>query len=66
RILIRPSEQVPINGEIVEGTSNVNEAFLTGESRPVVKKANDEAIAGAVNGEGALTVKVTRTGDQTT
>ena len=65
-ILIRPGEQVPIDGEIVEGTSNVNEAFLTGESRPVVKKASDEAIAGAVNGEGALTVKVTRTGDQTT
>jgi Cu2+-exporting ATPase len=65
-ILIRPGEQVPIDGEIVEGTSNVNESFLTGESRPVVKKAPDEAIAGAVNGEGALTVKVIRTGDQTT
>lgn len=65
-ILIRPGEQVPIDGEIVEGTSSVNEAFLTGESRPVVKKANDEAIAGAVNGEGALTLKVTRTGDKTT
>jgi Cu2+-exporting ATPase len=44
----------------------VNEAFLTGESRPVVKKTNDEVIAGAVNGEGALTIKVTRTGDKTT
>ncbi len=65
-ILIRPGEQVPIDGEIVEGTSNVNESFLTGESRPVVKKATDEAIAGAVNGEGALTIKVTRTGDNTT
>ena len=65
-ILIRPGEQVPIDGEIVEGTSNVNESFLTGESRPVVKKAKDEAIAGAVNGEGALTIKVTRTGDNTT
>jgi Cu2+-exporting ATPase len=65
-ILIRPGEQVPIDGEIVEGTSNVNESFLTGESRPVVKKAPDEAIAGAVNGEGALTIKVTRTGDNTT
>lgn len=65
-ILIRPGEQVPIDGEVIEGTSNVNEAFLTGESRPVVKKANDEAIAGAVNGEGALTIKVTRTGDKTT
>jgi P-type Cu2+ transporter len=66
QILIRPGEQVPIDGAIVEGTSSVNEAFLTGESRPVVKKANDEVIAGAVNGEGALTVKVTRTGDKTT
>jgi Cu2+-exporting ATPase len=65
-ILIRPGEQVPIDGEIVDGTSNVNESFLTGESRPVVKKAPDEAIAGAINGEGALTVKVIRTGDQTT
>jgi P-type Cu2+ transporter len=66
RILIRPGEQVPIDGEVVEGNSSVNEAFLTGESRPVVKKANNEVIAGAVNGEGALTIKVTRTGDKTT
>ena len=66
RILIRPGEQVPIDGEVVEGTSSVNEAFLTGESRPVVKKASDEVVAGAVNGEGALTIKVIRTGDKTT
>jgi P-type Cu2+ transporter len=66
QILTRPGEQVPIDGEVLEGTSSVNEAFLTGESRPVVKKAKDEVIAGAVNGEGALTIKVTRTGDQTT
>jgi P-type Cu2+ transporter len=66
RILIRPGEQVPIDGEVIEGTSSVNEAFLTGESRPVVKKTNDEVVAGAVNGEGALTIKVIRTGDKTT
>jgi P-type Cu2+ transporter len=66
RILIRPGEQVPIDGEIIEGTSSVNEAFLTGESRPVVKKTSDEVVAGAVNGEGALTIKVIRTGDKTT
>ncbi|MCL6755264.1 HAD-IC family P-type ATPase, partial [Nostoc sp. CCCryo 231-06] len=66
QILIRPGEQIPIDGEVIEGTSNVNEAFLTGESRPVVKNPNDEVIAGAVNGEGALTAKVTRTGDKTT
>jgi Cu2+-exporting ATPase len=65
-ILIRPGEQVPIDGEITEGASSVNEAFLTGESRPVTKQANDEVVAGAVNGEGALTVRVTRTGEQTT
>ena len=66
QILIRPGEQIPIDGEVVDGNSSVNEAFLTGESRPVVKKASDEVVAGAVNGEGALTIKVTRTGDQTT
>ena len=66
RILIRPGEQVPIDGEVLEGSSSVNEAFLTGESRPVVKKTSDEVVAGAVNGEGALTIKVIRTGDKTT
>jgi P-type Cu2+ transporter len=53
-ILIRPGEQVPIDGEVI------------GESRPVTKQEGDEVVAGAVNGEGALTVQVTRTGEQTT
>ncbi|WNZ46027.1 heavy metal translocating P-type ATPase [Leptolyngbya boryana CZ1] len=66
RILIRPGEQIPIDGEITEGASSVNEAFLTGESRPVTKQMGDEVVGGAVNGEGALTVQVTRTGDKTT
>jgi len=66
RILIRPGEQVPIDGEVIEGVSSVNEAFLTGESRPVTKREHDETVAGSVNGEGALTIKVTRTGDKTT
>ena len=65
-ILIRPGEQVPADGVIAEGASSMNEAFLTGESRPAAKMAGDEVIAGAVNGEGALTVTVTRTGDDTT
>ena len=65
-ILIRPGEQVPADGEIAEGASSMNEAFLTGESRPVPKEKGDEVVAGAVNGEGALTVAVTRTGDATT
>lgn len=65
-ILVRPGEQIPIDGEVSEGASSVNEAFLTGESRPVAKQVGDEVVAGAVNGEGALTIRVTRTGDQTT
>lgn len=66
RIVIRPGEQVPADGEVTEGGSSMNEAFLTGESRPVSKSAGGEVVAGAVNGEGALTVIIIRTGDETT
>lgn len=65
QILIRPGEQVPVDGSIVDGASTMNEAFLTGESRPVTKAVGDETVAGAVNGEGALTAEVTRLGDDT-
>ncbi len=64
-IVIRPGEQVPVDGEVVDGSSSMNEAFLTGESRPVRKSPGDEVVAGAVNGEGALTAVVTRVGDAT-
>ena len=66
QVLIRPGEQVPVDGDVVEGASSMNEAFLTGESRPVTKQRGEEVVAGSVNGEGALTVTVTRTGDATT
>ena len=66
RIVVRPGEQVAADGDVAEGASSMNEAFLTGESRPVPKTAGDEVVAGAVNGEGALTVIITRTGDETT
>ncbi len=65
-IKVRPGEQMPADGEITEGSTSMNEAFLTGESRPVPKRPGDEVIAGAVNGDGALTVSVTRTGEDTT
>lgn len=65
-IVVRPGEQVPVDGEITEGASSLNEAFLTGESKPVTKENGDEVIAGSVNGDGALTVKVTRIGEGTT
>ena len=66
RILVRPGEQLPADGLVTEGRSSVNEAFLTGESRPVPKEEGSEVVAGAVNGEGALTVEVSRTGGETT
>ena len=66
RILIRPGDQIPADGVVVDGTSSVNEAFLTGESKPVPKEIDDEVVAGGVNGDGALTVEVARTGDDTT
>ena len=66
RIVVRPGEQVPIDGDVVEGRSSVDEAFLTGESRPVSKQIGSEVVAGSINGEGALTVGVSRVGDDTT
>src|SRR5690606_15559358 len=66
RILVRPGEQLPADGVVTEGRSSVNEAFLTGESRPVPKEEGSEVVAGAVNGEGALTVEIARTGGETT
>ena len=64
-VLVRPGEAVPADGRVREGTSAVNEAMLTGESRPVDKAPDDEVIAATVNGSGSLRVEVTKTGDQT-
>jgi Cu2+-exporting ATPase len=64
RVLIRPGEKIPADGEVVEGESAVNEAMLTGESVPVPKEEGDEVIGGAINGEGSLTVEVQKTGEE--
>lgn len=64
-ILIRPGEQIPNDGEVIEGNTRVNESFLTGESKPVSKSVGDEVVAGSVNTEGSVQVEVTRTGDKT-
>ena len=64
RILVKPGEKIPADGTVVKGTTSVNEAMLTGESRPVEKSEGDEVIGGAVNGEAAITVEVGRTGEE--
>jgi Cu2+-exporting ATPase len=63
--LVRPGDSVPADGVIAEGLSNVNEAMITGESKPVSKQAGDKVIAGTINGEGSLRIQVTATGDET-
>jgi Cu2+-exporting ATPase len=64
-VLVRPGEKMPSDGVIVEGESFVNEALLTGESKPVHKREGDKAIGGAINGEGALHMRIERTGEET-
>jgi Cu2+-exporting ATPase len=64
-ILIRPGGRFPVDGMIEKGTSDVNEAMLTGESRPVRKSVGQAVAAGTINGDGSLRVKVTEMGDRT-
>ncbi|RJP16204.1 MAG: cadmium-translocating P-type ATPase [Candidatus Abyssobacteria bacterium SURF_5] len=65
RVLVKPGEKVPIDGVVVEGRTSVNEAMLTGESKPVEKGEGDTAIGGSINGESAITVEVEKTGEET-
>lgn len=62
KVLVKPGEKIPADGVVVEGETSVNEAMLTGESRPVHKKVNARVIGGAINGEGSITVEVQKTG----
>ncbi len=64
-LLVRPGASVPADGEVTEGESSLNEALITGESRPVKKTPGAKVIAGTINGDGSLRVRVTATGDQT-
>jgi Cu2+-exporting ATPase len=64
-VLVRPGASVPADGEVEDGHSDVNEAMITGESKPVEKHPGDKVIGGTINGDGSLRVRVTATGDQT-
>jgi heavy metal translocating P-type ATPase len=60
RILVRPGERIGGDGTVVDGTSEVDQQAITGESVPVVRGVGDEVLSGTVNGTGTLTVQVTR------
>lgn len=64
-VLVRPGTSIPVDGVITEGTSAVNEAVITGESKPASKTVKDEVIAGTTNQDGSLTVRVTKNGENT-
>ncbi|MEX0771685.1 MAG: copper-translocating P-type ATPase [Balneolales bacterium] len=63
KILIKPGEKIPADGEVTDGESNVNESMLTGESKPVSKTKGEEVIGGSVNEQGSLTIKINKAGD---
>jgi Cu2+-exporting ATPase len=65
-VLVRPGANIPADGIVFEGESAVNESMITGESKPVKKKSNDKVIAGTINGDGSLRVRVVATGEETT
>ncbi len=65
RVVVKPGEKIPIDGVIVEGRTTVNQAMLTGESKPVEKGDGDEVIGGSINGESSITVQVHKTGGDT-
>jgi len=64
-VLTRPGEKIPSDGVVVDGESFVNEALLTGESKPVYKTVDAKVIGGAINREGVLKIKIERVGEET-
>ena len=64
-VLVRPGGKVPADGVVSDGRSEVNEAMITGESQPVAKTAGSAVIAGTINGDGPLTVRVSKIGEHT-
>lgn len=62
RVIVKPGEKFPADGIVLEGETSVDESMLTGESKPVSKSKDSEIIGGSINGEGAVTVEVKKTG----
>ncbi|MBM6941090.1 copper-translocating P-type ATPase [Limosilactobacillus coleohominis] len=64
-VRVKPGEKIPLDGVVVSGDSTVDESMITGESMPVHKGVGDEVVGSTMNADGALTIKVTKVGDET-
>jgi Zn2+/Cd2+-exporting ATPase len=65
-VRVRPGEKIPIDGEVIAGSSDVNQAPITGESLPAAKSVGDEVFAGTINGHGSIDIRAMRVGRDTT
>lgn len=65
-VIVRPGEKIPVDGKVINGSSEVNQASITGESIPVEKTKKDEVFSGTINGKGYLEIKAEKTGQDTT
>lgn len=65
KVLVRPGAKVPADGEVIKGASDVNESMITGESKAIKKSIGSQVIAGTINGMGAITIQVSKVGDDT-
>ena len=65
KIVVKPGSRIPVDGEVVEGSSFIDEAMITGEPMPVEKKVGDAVVAGTVNTDGSLVFKATKVGSET-
>lgn len=64
--IVKPGERIPLDGEVLEGSSHVNQAPITGESEPVAKQTGESVFAGTINGDGALLIRSTKPAGETT
>src|SRR5699024_3700829 len=65
-LVVRPGEKIPVDGEIVEGSSAVDEAMITGESIPIEKRVGDQVVGASINKNGSFQFKATKVGKDTT
>jgi P-type Cu2+ transporter len=63
-VLVKPGEKIPVDGPVTKGRTSVNQAMVTGESQPIEKGEGDEVIGGTINGDSAIHVKVSKTGEE--